>query len=574
MININLVKTVAENEYLPGLMSNTANHNYALDLVRSLVSIIDDAVLIETIAASALPEDYQGNTLDEISGMCEWALKNNKAESKSKKDSFFDSLTSYLNKAGIELIHSEEDIGCFKVPNENGGFDTFPIKSRRGKLLIRKIIYDEFGGSIGGNDLSDLIGSLEAIAIFDGPQETFHLRLAKIDKEIILDLGNPERSVVKCNADGWEIIPSGMVDAIFRRREGYKSLSKAKRNGCLRKLRELLGITDDQIWYCIIAFIINALRPDGPYCCLILDGEQGSGKSFLSAAIKRIIDPNLLDKMRFPKSERDLMIQAKQYHLLVFDNASGMKQHMSDALCVLATGGGFATRSLRTDEDLMTFVVCRPFIINGIGGFAYNPDLLERGIHVSLPTMNPESRKTEQELNEAFEDILPEVLGVFMGGIVQALRNLESTLTPKGLRMADAARWIAAAEPAFDVPPGSLVEALRRSQGDIMKRAALEETLGQGLIQVLNTCGGKFEGSTAELLSELDNNNFNKLKDPFFPSNPSQLSNKLGRLQPALRLAGIIITKLPRSNKSSLWRIEFDETEDYSDTSKSDKPKF
>jgi hypothetical protein len=59
------------------------------------------------------------------------------------------------------------------------------------------------------------------------------------------------------------------------------------------------------------------------------------------------------------------MIQAKEYHLLVYDNASGMKGDISDALCTLATGGGLATRKLYSDDELQVFTASRPFIING-----------------------------------------------------------------------------------------------------------------------------------------------------------------------------------------------------------------
>jgi hypothetical protein len=39
------------------------------------------------------------------------------------------------------------------------------------------------------------------------------------------------------------------------------------------------------------------------------------------------------------------------YALLVFDNVSGMKWDMSDALCALSTGSGFSTRKYYTDDE-------------------------------------------------------------------------------------------------------------------------------------------------------------------------------------------------------------------------------
>ncbi len=86
-----------------------------------------------------------------------------------------------------------------------------------------------------------------------------------------------------------------------------------------------------------------------------MEGEQGSGKSLLCTIIKKIIDPSSVEKMRLPDSEQNLMIQAKDYYLLVFDNASGMKADISDALCTLSTGGGMAVRKLYTDAERQVF---------------------------------------------------------------------------------------------------------------------------------------------------------------------------------------------------------------------------
>ena len=72
-----------------------------------------------------------------------------------------------------------------------------------------------------------------------------------------------------------------------------------------------------------------------------------------------------------------------------------MRAEMSDAPCVVATGGGMATRRLYTDDEQQVFVVCRPFIINTIADFANRPDLLERGTLLVLPPIPEGQRKTE-----------------------------------------------------------------------------------------------------------------------------------------------------------------------------------
>lgn len=566
--SINLIKMIATNEHGPALIGGLDTHTPALNFTLDFAKITNDLGSAADIIAGFLPEDYKGNTLDEMPGIVDWA-RANQDDPKPKKKSSFDLILQYLESNNIKLIKNQDDKGCAQIPVPDGGYDVVVVNSRRGKLWLRRILYDEFKQTLRGNDLADLVNTLDSIAIFEGEHHDFKLRLAWQDEDVVVDIGDQKRSVVICSKNGWTV--SFSSQAMFLRREGYRALPIPEVGGNLDGLRELLGIRDNHVWHCILAFILNVLRPDGPYFCLMIDGEQGSGKSFLSTVIKRITDPNQVEKMRFPRSDRDLMIQASKFFLIVFDNASGVKQALSDTLCSIATGGGFATRTLHTDDDLMIFNVCRPFIINGIGGFAYNPDLLERGIHLSLSAMDPGKRKTEKELNAALDAMLPHVLGVFMDGIVTALKNYPTTPTPKGIRMSDAAKWVAAAEPAFNLPKGTLVNALRQSQDDTMARVAIDTALGQGVIKLLKRDEGRFVGGYAELLQKLIDVGANEARDPFFPTASSRLSSDISKLTPAFKKAGIIVEKLPRRKTGSRIKIYFDGSVDYSEDDAADR---
>ena len=60
---------------------------------------------------------------------------------------------------------------------------------------------------------------------------------------------------------------------------------------------------------------------------------------------------------------------------------------MSDPLCRLATGGGFATRKLFSDSDEVIIDAVRPIILNGITNGIIRPDLAERAISLNLPAI-------------------------------------------------------------------------------------------------------------------------------------------------------------------------------------------
>jgi hypothetical protein len=50
---------------------------------------------------------------------------------------------------------------------------------------------------------------------------------------------------------------------------------------------------------------------------------------------------------------------------------------ISDTLCRLATGGGFAVRQLYTDQNEVLFDAARPVILNGVEDIVTRPDLAD-----------------------------------------------------------------------------------------------------------------------------------------------------------------------------------------------------
>ena len=106
--------------------------------------------------------------------------------------------------------------------------------------------------------------------------------------------------------------------------------------------------------------VLAAFRPRGPYPILALFAEQGSGKSVAGRLIRGVFDPNSAALRSGPRDVRDLMIAAVNSWCLAIDNLSFVKPWLSDALCRLSTGGGFATRELFTDLDEIIFETQRP----------------------------------------------------------------------------------------------------------------------------------------------------------------------------------------------------------------------
>src|SRR4029450_13413809 len=93
---------------------------------------------------------------------------------------------------------------------------------------------------------------------------------------------------------------------------------------------------------------------------------QGSAKSSLVRVFRSLIDPNTAALRTTPRDERDLVIAATNGWVIAVEDLSPLPDWLSDAVCCLATGTGFATRELYTDAEEAIFAAQRPIVMNGI----------------------------------------------------------------------------------------------------------------------------------------------------------------------------------------------------------------
>src|SRR5216117_3170406 len=139
----------------------------------------------------------------------------------------------------------------------------------------------------------------------------------------------------------------------------------AQQGGSIESLNSFLNLASRDDFVLIVAWLLAALRSNGPYPLLAISGEQGSAKTVLSKLLRALVDPSVAPVRALPREERELMIAANNGHLLAFDNLSGLPAWLSDALCRLASGGSFAVRRLYTDDEEILFQAARPLLVNG-----------------------------------------------------------------------------------------------------------------------------------------------------------------------------------------------------------------
>ena len=268
--------------------------------------------------------------------------------------------------------------------------------------------------------IAKCISILRATAHYKGSRYTVHVRVARQDNRVFLDLANRDRQVVEITADGWQIV--GKSPVRFLRPSGMEPLPIPQQGGSIELLRPFLNLVDDNDFVLVVAYLLGTLYPPGPYPVLAVSGAHGAAKSSFSRILRSLIDPNISPLRDTPQNKRDFHIMAKNTHVIVLDNISRLPEWISDMLCRLSTGTGFSTRKLHTNDGESLFTATRPIIVNGIEEIVSRPDLADRSIFLTLDRLL--EPRPEHELREAFERERPLILGALLDGVAHGLRCL------------------------------------------------------------------------------------------------------------------------------------------------------
>lgn len=436
--------------------------------------------------------------------------------------------------AAADLFHGPDGTSYATV-SVDAHRETHLLRSRALRSWLAQRYYAAERRTPSSQAVQDALGVLEGRALYGAPERAVAVRVADHEGAIFLDLGGPTWEAVKVTADGWEIVTEPAVR--FRRPRGMLALPTPQRGGSINDLRALANLETEADLQLISAWLVAALRPVGPYPVLVLAGEQGSAKSSTARMVRDLVDPCVGGLRAEPRSVHDLVIAARNGWIVGLDNLSTLEPWLSDALCRLATGGGFATRELYTDTEEIIFDGQRPALLTGISDVATRPDLLDRAIVLTLPPIAEAHRRSEAELRAAYESARPRILGALLDAVAVALRRLPDVRLERLPRMADFAVWATAAEPALGWPAGAILAAYDAGR-QVGNETALEASpVGTALLRLM-TDRPSWAGTAAELLEELAGRDQPAARGRSWPGSARALSGALRRLAPVLRAVG------------------------------------
>jgi hypothetical protein len=494
-----------------------------------------------------LPEDCGVNGVDDLLGI--WGPERVLELFKSAEPA----ASKEQRNQATALVHLAEEARLFHTPEGEAFADVQSGANRHHVLILRSAgfrswligaAYRKFRKPPATQALLEAIGVLDAQARFDSPEAPLFVRVAEDRNRIYIDLSNAKGEVVEITEDGWYIIVDPPVH--FRRPRGMRPLPRPVAGGSIRQLRKFINVGDDNNWILCLVWLIATFRAHGPYPILILHGEQGSAKSTMAKILRKLIDPSVSLIRTPPRDERDLLIAASNSRVIAYDNLSRLLPWQSDALCRLATGGGFSTRELYSDTEEIFLDAARPVILNGIEHLAERPDLADRALILELPPIDEYARQDEADLYAELEKAFPQILGALFTAVSGALARLPHIRLQRKPRMADFAEWATAAEVPLGFGEGAFMVAFSGNRADAVRETLEADPVGAAITAMMDKLllsdVTRWEGISKDLRAELENFvDEGTKKAPEWPKNPRGLAGRIRRLATFLREAGIQI---------------------------------
>jgi energy-coupling factor transporter ATP-binding protein EcfA2 len=425
------------------------------------------------------------------------------------------------------------------------------LDSRSFKDWLAAGFYSAEGKSPRGQSLSEALGTLSALARYDGEQHKVNIRIAKVGDEYYLDLCEQGRSrAVRWSASGWHVVDAD--DVLFVRGEAMQPLPVPERRGSLDALWQTCNIpvSDRPL---VLAWIIDALRADTVFPGLEVMGEQGSGKSTTSEALRRLIDPNGCNLRGAPKTTEDLFVTAGASHVVAYENLSHIPATTQDGLCILSTGAGYAKRKLYSDADESVISVKRPWIVNAISSVVTQQDLLDRTICIECPMIR--SRTASADQWALFDQELPSILGALFDLAVAALKVLPTVKIPAAdrPRLIEYAHLGMAITQVLNGDPQQFLSLFKDNRRDSVARTIDNSPVCTAIIELMEA-RNEITATVKDLLRQLES--YRPDRCDSWPRSAKGLGDALRRSAPALRHLDIDCVCLGKIGGSVRWSIK------------------
>jgi hypothetical protein len=240
--------------------------------------------------------------------------------------------------------------------------------------------------------------------------------------------------------------------------------------------------------------------------------------------------------------------------LISLENISHLPAPIQDALCVIATGGGFAKRKLYSDSEEIVITLKRPAILNGIVAAITQQDAVSRAISIELPVITNASPKNK--LDAEYEKNRATIIGGLLDIAAKALEYLPEMTLPADQRprLVEFAYLGMAVAKAMNQSPDTFMEQFNAARQDGLERTLDASPIASAIRDWAEINPGQIEEHSAKhWLNALED--YKPRGCDSWPRSPKGLGDAMRRAAPALRQLGIECKCLGKIGSTVKWCI-------------------
>ena len=454
-------------------------------------------------------------------------------------EGYLEEIEFYSDENDQSTIYAEftvPPIGASLVP-----YELFVcIEDEKLRSHIRQIILSDMADKVSISDM--LIDVKDFIALGGNPDVVSpRVRTAgTLLKGLIeYDLVNAEHEYVAVSLKGWKITKKTRNKFLKRNTSSAQMTPQQTKNNLLTLLKPFVN-TDHDGLILFATWLVQAFC-EGNHSALLIMAEQGCGKSTLTKMAQRIIDPYKGQPSVMPSKKDDLFAMLTNSYFVAFDNTDVLSKEVSDILCSAVTGATVQKRKLYTTNELGLYELHNTLVLNGIDIVPTESDLASRCLLLKLKPIEAEKRKTDTELREDFQNMLPEILGAIFNVLSEAMKTIREIQPVRMPRMAESYKEMLAIAVAMGVPE-SRFESIYNANLTAMDKARADVAIVEAVKEYMESpmvTGRKVSGTATELFNKIRSNYSGNKND--VGNAASSFSRKLRREYRVLYEAGYTV---------------------------------
>ena len=399
---------------------------------------------------------------------------------------------------------------------------------------VSKVYFDLYGQFPSKTVLQGITAVITQKKRSQAKSIAMHRRFGTVGEDSYVDMGkrNTNETIV-VNSNGWSVQNTKCCEFILE--PSMKELAMPQGGSSDPFLLfKYLNIHGQEYMLLVLAWLCSlVLGIEHPI--LLFQGAHASGKTSAAERIRSLFDPASPMEMSIPTKEEDLALAFYKNAVCFFDNVGKLSKKVSDMFCKAVTGAGHSKRALFTDSEQVFYEYKRPILMTSICLPTNAEDFLSRCMIIPMTSILSANRVSESELDNMFEQDLPEILGGVLDLTVKALSLKQYVKLNNRTRMGDFDEFGCAICLALNINPQKFIKA----RLEIEKSACLsgdDAEFLHAIERLVSDNGGALDMTAADMAEDIANRMGEELS-------VLSLGKKLSKHQETLENVGISYDK-------------------------------